>query len=146
MWLRSAAPPRSYLGGEQPDVFRDGWVRMGDLGFLDADGHLHLLDREGEVIKSGGLKVSTVQVEAALHEHPDVVEAAVVGLPHPVMGAVVGAAVRVSAPLTQAQLKGFLAGRLARHERPVRIAFVADFARTPTGKILKPRVRELLQK
>ncbi|MCD0448689.1 acyl--CoA ligase [Actinocorallia sp. API 0066] len=144
VWLRCPAPPRSYLGEDRPDVFRDGWIRMGDLGRVDADGHLHLVDRESDVIKCGGLKVSTVQVEAALHEHPAVVEAAVVGLPHPVMGAVVGAAVRTSEPVTAAELKRFLADRLARHERPARIAFVADFARTTTGKILKPRVRELL--
>ncbi|GAA0942726.1 class I adenylate-forming enzyme family protein [Actinocorallia libanotica] len=144
VWLRCPAPPRSYLGEERSDVFRDGWVRMGDLGRLDDDGHLHLTDRESDVIKCGGLKVSTVQVEAALHEHPAVVEAAVVGLPHPVMGAVVGAAVRTAEPVTAPRLKRFLADRLARHERPVRIAFVDDFPRTTTGKILKPRVRELL--
>jgi acyl-CoA synthetase (AMP-forming)/AMP-acid ligase II len=146
VWLRSSAPPRVYVGDEAGTArtFRDGWIRMGDLGHLDEEGYLHLADREGDVVKSGGLKVSTVQVEAALHEHPDVVEAAVVGLPHPVMGAVVAAAVRTSAPLTQGQLKAFLATRLARHERPVRIAFVDGFARTGTGKIVKSRVRDLL--
>lgn len=147
VWLRSSAPPRVYVGDEAGTARtfgRDGSIRMGDLGHLDDDGYLHLADRESDVVKSGGMKVSTVQVEAALHEHPDVVEAAVVGLPHPVMGAVVAAAVRASAPLTQAQLKAFLATRLARHERPVRIAFVDGFARTTTGKIIKSRVRDLL--
>ena len=146
VWLRSSAPPRVYVGDEAGTArtFRDGWIRMGDLGRLDDDGYLHLTDRESDVVKSGGLKVSTLQVEAALHEHPDVVEAAVVGLPHPVMGAVVAAAVRTSAPLTQGQLKAFLATRLARHERPVRIAFVDGFDRTTTGKIVKSRVRDLL--
>ena len=146
VWLRSSAPPRVYVGDEAGTArtFRDGWIRMGDLGRLDDDGYLHLADRESDVVKSGGLKVSTLQVEAALHEHPDVVEAAVVGLPHPVMGAVVAAAVRTSAPLTQGQLKAFLATRLARHERPVRIAFVDGFDRTTTGKIVKSRVRDLL--
>jgi len=146
VWLRSPAPPRVYVGDDAGSArtFRDGWIRMGDLGHLDDEGYLHLTDRESDVVKSGGLKVSTLQVEAALHEHPDVVEAAVVGLPHPVMGAVVAAAVRTSAPLSQAQLKAFLATRLTRHERPVRIAFVDGFARTTTGKIVKSRVRDLL--
>jgi acyl-coenzyme A synthetase/AMP-(fatty) acid ligase len=147
VWLRSPAPTRVYVGDEAATARtfgRDGWIRMGDVGHLDDEGYLYLADRESDVVKSGGLKVSTLQVEAALHEHPDVVEAAVVGLPHPVMGAVVAAAVRTSAPLTQGQLKAFLATRLARHERPVRIAFVDGFARTTTGKIVKSRVRDLL--
>ena len=74
-------------------VFRDGWVRMGDLGYLDADGYLYLVDRDSDVVKSGAYKVSTLHVEAALHEHPAVADAAVLGLPHPVMGATVAAAV-----------------------------------------------------
>ncbi|HXV92623.1 MAG TPA: class I adenylate-forming enzyme family protein [Pseudonocardia sp.] len=149
VWLRSPAPPRVYVGdheGTAQTFRRDGWIRMGDLGHLDDEGYLYLADRESDVVKSGGLKVSTLQVEAALHEHPAVVEAAVVGVPHAVMGTVVAAAVRTSAEVSQGELKAFLAGRLARHERPVRIAFVDEFDRTTTGKIVKSRVRELLEK
>src|SRR6266545_2464157 len=95
VWLRSPTAPRAYHG--DPDgsaaTFRRGWVRMGDLGHLDEEGYLFLVDRDGDVITSGGLKVSTLQVEAALYEHPAVAEAAVLGVPHPVLGSAVAAAV-----------------------------------------------------
>ncbi|WP_433360232.1 AMP-binding protein [Streptosporangium sp. CA-115845] len=145
VWLRSPAPPRSYVG--DPDgsalVFRDGWVRMGDVGHLDADGYLYLSDRETDVIKSGALKVSTVRIEAVLHEHPAVAEAAVVGVPHPVMGALPAAAVRLAYPVPVDEIRDFLSGRLARHELPTRIVPVEEFPRNDLGKILKSGVREL---
>ncbi|MCC5578783.1 AMP-binding protein [Microtetraspora sp. AC03309] len=145
VWLRSPAPPRSYVGDPESGatVFRDGWVRMGDLGRLDVDGYLYLVDRESDVIKSGALKVSTLRVEAALHEHPMVAEAAVVGVPHPVMGAVPAAAVRLSAPVPTQELRDFLTARLARHELPTRITVVESFTRNDAGKILKSAVRDL---
>ncbi|MGW4640524.1 class I adenylate-forming enzyme family protein [Sphaerisporangium sp. NPDC004334] len=95
VWLRSPTDPRSYDrdGDAAGRVFRDGWVRMGDIGHLDQDGYLYLLDRESDIIKSGAFKISTLRIEAALHEHPAVAEAAVFGVPHPVMGSAVAAAV-----------------------------------------------------
>ncbi|MEN3540497.1 AMP-binding protein [Microbispora sp. ZYX-F-249] len=145
IWLRSPAPPRSYVDDPagSAEVFRDGWVRMGDVGYLDQDGYLFLVDRQSDVIKSGGLKVSTLRIEEALHEHPAVAEAAVVGVPHSVMGSVPAAAVRLRRPVPFGELREFLAGRLARHQMPTRIVVVEDFARGAAGKILKPAVREL---
>ncbi|MER5426794.1 AMP-binding protein [Streptosporangium roseum] len=145
VWLRSPAAPRSYVGDPEGSalVFRDGWVRMGDLGHLDADGYLYLSDRESDVIKSGALKVSTVQIEAALHEHPAVAEAAVVGVPHPVMGAMPAAAVRLAHPVPVEEIRDFLSTRLARHELPTRIVVVDSFPRNDLGKILKSGVRDL---
>ncbi|MBB2744184.1 UNVERIFIED_ORG: acyl-CoA synthetase (AMP-forming)/AMP-acid ligase II [Microbispora rosea subsp. rosea] len=145
IWLRSPAPPRSYVDDPagSAEVFRDGWVRMGDVGYLDQDGYLFLVDRESDVIKSGGLKVSTLRIEEALHEHPAVAEAAVVGVPHPVMGSVPAAAVRLRRPVPSGELRDFLAARLARHQLPTRIVVVEDFTRGAAGKILKSGVREL---
>ncbi|MEU8620493.1 class I adenylate-forming enzyme family protein [Streptomyces sp. NPDC048623] len=147
VWLRSDAPPRHYAGDPAGTaaVFRDGWVRMGDLGRIDEAGYLHLVDRESDVIKSGALKVSTLRIESALLEHPAVAEAATVGLPHPVMGTVPAAVVRADGPLDLDELRDFLAGRLARPERPVRLLTVAEIPRTPTGKPVKPQVRKLLE-
>ncbi|MCK2215699.1 acyl--CoA ligase [Actinomadura sp. ATCC 31491] len=146
VWLRSPAGPRAYYGDRRlsGEVFRDGWVRMGDIGYLDRDGYLHLVDREGDVIKSGAFKVSTLQVEAALHEHPAVAEAAVVGLPHPVLGRVPAAAVVVRQPVTAAGLRTFLLDRLARHELPARLLFVPELPRNHLGKVVKPRLLDLL--
>ncbi|MGW6505654.1 AMP-binding enzyme [Nonomuraea angiospora] len=118
---------------------------MGDLGYLDADGYLYLVDRESDVVKSGAYKVSTVQVEAALHEHPDVAEAAVTGVPHPVLGTVLAAAVvpRSRAPRVT-ELRAFLMTRLAAHELPARVIFVDSLPRNHSGKVVKSGLRDLL--
>ncbi|MGP3918214.1 class I adenylate-forming enzyme family protein [Nonomuraea sp. 10N515B] len=147
IWLRSPATARSYYRDEQANThtFRGGWVRMGDLGYLDEDGYLYLVDRESDVLKSGAYKVSTVQVEAALHEHPDVAEAAVAGVPHPVLGTVPAAAVvpRSRAPLVT-ELRAFLMTRLAPHELPARVIFVDRLPRNHSGKVVKSGLRDLL--
>ncbi|MED7924031.1 class I adenylate-forming enzyme family protein [Nonomuraea sp. LP-02] len=146
IWLRSPAGPRAYYGDHRltGEVFRDGWVRMGDVGHLDRDGYLYLADREDDVIKSGAFKVSTLQVEAALYEHPAVAEAAVVGLPHPVLGRVPAAAVVARRPLSAADLREFLLDRLALHELPGRLLFVGELPRNHLGKVVKPRLLDLL--
>ncbi|GLF92754.1 AMP-binding protein [Streptomyces yaizuensis] len=145
IWLRQPGPPRSYAGDPAAgaDVFRDGWVRMGDLGRLDADGYLHLVDRESDVIKSGALKVSTLRIEDALHEHPDVADAAALGVPHPVMGSVPVAVVVAATGLDLDALRLFLSTRLARAELPVRILLADDLPRNATGKVVKRRLRPL---
>jgi acyl-CoA synthetase (AMP-forming)/AMP-acid ligase II len=143
VWLRSPAAPRVYVSDEDAtrQVFHEGWVRMGDLGYLDEKGYLYLVDRAGDVVKSGAFKVSTLQVEAAVHEHPEVVEAAAFGVPDPVLGSVVAVAVVVSAPVEPKDLRAFLEGRLARHELPARIVVMDALPRNRTGKVVK---RELL--
>ncbi|WP_327169456.1 class I adenylate-forming enzyme family protein [Streptomyces subrutilus] len=146
VWLRQPGPPRGYLGaaGTGARVFRDGWVRMGDVGRLDPDGYLYLVDRESDVIKSGALKVSTLRIEEVLHEHPAVADAAALGLPHPVMGAV-PVAVVVAGPggLDLDELRLFLSARLSRPELPVRILLAGDLPRNPSGKVVKHRLRPL---
>ncbi|MFI6481988.1 AMP-binding protein [Nonomuraea sp. NPDC050663] len=146
VWLRSAAASRAYLGEGASPTFRDGWVRMGDLGRLDADGYLYLVDRESDVVKSGAFKVSTLQVESALHEHPDIAEAAVFGLPHPVLGTVLAAAVvpRRDATLSPTSIRAFLLDRIATHELPARVAVLESLPKNTSGKVLKRRLPELL--
>nr|WP_222723700.1 class I adenylate-forming enzyme family protein [Streptomyces sp. t39] len=147
IWLRSSAPPRSYLGPTASDaeVFQGRWVRMGDIGVLDGDGYLHLLDRERDVVKSGAHKVSTLQVENALHAHPGVADAAAFGVPHPVLGSVVVAAVVPSDDaLDPASLRAFLLDRLAAHELPARFLFRDALPRNEGGKVLKRELHQLL--
>ncbi|AVT28232.1 AMP-dependent synthetase [Plantactinospora sp. BC1] len=145
VWLRAAGTARSYHDDPAATrrVFRDGWTRMGDVGYLDADGYLYLVDRESDVIKSGADKVSTVAVEAALHEHPEIVEAAVFGLPDPVLGTTPVAALVTTRPLRLAEVRGFLASRLAGHEQPSRIVHVDELPRNAGGKVVKQRLRAL---
>ncbi len=150
VWLRTPAAPRAYLGpaGEPAPagdaVFQGRWVRMGDLGLLDEEGYLHLLDRERDVVKSGAYKVSTLQVEDALHAHPQVVDAAAFGIPHPVLGSVVAAVVVVRGELAGPALRTFLLDRLAAHELPARLLFRPSLPRNEGGKILKRELRLLL--
>ncbi|MEU8261974.1 class I adenylate-forming enzyme family protein [Micromonospora sp. NPDC048999] len=149
VWLR-APYPRAYYRDETANraTFRDGWVRMGDVGRIDADGYLYLTDRHQDVIKTGAFKVSTLEVEAALHEHPLVAEAAVVGVPHPVLGSAVAAAV-VPRPqagpvgLTLPVLRGFLADRLADYQLPARLLLLDRLPRNEGGKVLKRQLTNL---
>ncbi|GAB4056047.1 AMP-binding protein [Catellatospora paridis] len=145
VWLRAGDAVRAYHGDPTASaaVFRDGWVRMGDLGYRDADGYLFLVDRESDLVNAGAYRVSTLRVEAALHEHPAVLGAAVLGLPHPVMGATVAAAVELRDPSALAGLRAFLADRLAPYELPTRIVAVAALPRNDGGKVRKGALREL---
>ncbi|MGW5265605.1 class I adenylate-forming enzyme family protein [Microbispora sp. NPDC004025] len=147
VWMRSPTATRSYYGDAEASArsFRDGWVRMGDVGYVDADGYLYLVDRESDVVKTGAFKVSTLQVEAALHEHPLVAEAAVFGLPHPVLGSVLGAAVVPRSPgLVANEVRAFLMDRLAWHELPERVLVVDSLPRNQSGKVIKKELPALL--
>jgi long-chain acyl-CoA synthetase len=142
VWLRSPFP-REYFADPTATsaVFHNGWVAMGDLGYLDPDGYLYLVDRQRDVIKSGAHKVSTLRVEEYLYQHPQVGQAAVFGLPHPVLGSEVAAAVVATGQLEAATLRAFLLRSLASHEVPTRIVLVDQLPRNPAGKVLK---RELI--
>jgi len=144
VWLRTGAHTRGYLHERDGEVFAAGWTRMGDVGRLDADGYLYLEDRESDLVNSGGNRVSTLRVEAALHEHPGVVEAAAAGLPHDMLGSVVGAAVVAAPGLDPAALRGFLRQRLAGHEVPARLLVVDALPRNEAGKVVKAELRALL--
>jgi acyl-CoA synthetase (AMP-forming)/AMP-acid ligase II len=150
VWLR--APFRRHYLDEVPGapggVGRPGWVRMGDLGRIDEQGYLYLVDRPQDVIKSGAVKVSTLQVEAAVHEHPAVAEVAAVAVPHPVLGSVVGVAVvprphTPPADLGLVPLRAFLRGRLADHELPARVVVLDRLPRNDGGKVRKAELSTL---
>jgi long-chain acyl-CoA synthetase len=146
VWIRPPAGSRAYYRNqtESKHVFHDGWVRMGDIGYLDDQGYLYLVDRESDIIKSAAFKVSTIQVEAALYEHPAVAEAAVFGIPHQMLGTAVAAAVVTRSPVTANELREFLSSRLARHELPVRLLFLESLPKNHIGKVLKHELRALL--
>ncbi|GLY24112.1 condensation domain-containing protein [Micromonospora sp. NBRC 101691] len=145
VWLRAETESRTYFGdpAASATVFRDGWVRMGDLGHLDADGYLHLVDREGDTVKTGAFKVSTLHVESVLFDHPDVADAAVVGLPHATLGAMVAAAVVPRRPVPLDALRAHLTDRLAPYERPLRLVLVDALPRNDGGKVVRAALREL---
>ncbi len=131
-------------GSEAADQkFHDGWLRTGDVGTLDPLGYIRLSDRAKDVIKSGGEWISSVDLENALMGHPDVVEAAVVGIPdekwqeRPLATVVV----REGATVTPEQLRAHLAGSFAKWQLPDAWAFIDQVPRTSVGKFDKKLVR-----
>jgi acyl-CoA synthetase (AMP-forming)/AMP-acid ligase II len=134
-----------YVGDAEPDPekFRDGWLRTGDVGTLSADGFLRLTDRAKDVIKSGGEWISSVELENALMAHPAVLEACVVGVADERWGErpLATVVLREGATAGIEELRDFLAGRLAKWQLPERWAFIDAVPKTSVGKFDKKRVR-----
>lgn len=122
----------------------DGWLRSGDLGYVDDDGFLYLVGRKKDLIIRGGHNVYPTDIEAVLLEHPTVQEAAVVGVPHQVLGEDVAAFVvaKPDASLDADELQSFCAERLADYKRPRQVCFVDELPRNATGKVMKHRLVE----
>jgi long-chain acyl-CoA synthetase len=125
-------------------VFVDGdWFRTGDVAYIDAEGYLFIVDRIKDLIIRGGENIGCGAVEAALLLHPQVHEAAVYAVPDERLGEEVAATVHASGTLDADALRAFLAGHLAAFEVPRYITVSPDpLPRTPSGKILKRRIRE----
>lgn len=122
---------------------QDCW-RSGDLGFIDSDGYLHLVDRLKDMIISGGFNVYAVEVEAALAEHPAVLMSAVVGRPHSEWGEAVHAEVvlRDGLNVSEQELVDHVKARLGSYKAPKSFAFVPALPLSPVGKVLRREVRE----
>ncbi|MFE1500387.1 class I adenylate-forming enzyme family protein, partial [Streptomyces albidoflavus] len=163
LWLRGQSLIRGYWRNEAATraAFNDdGWFRTGDLARVDADGRVSIVDRLTDMVIRGGENVYCVEVEAVLQEHPDVVDAAVLGVPHPLWGEEVVAVVRLrpgarprpdARPGTQApgvdteRLREHVGARLAAFKVPARIVVrEEELPRNPTGKVLKRELREAL--
>jgi long-chain acyl-CoA synthetase len=117
----------------------DGWLATGDVGYLDDEGYLFLVDRKHELVIRGGYNVYPREVEEVLYAHPDVLEAAVVGVPHETLGEEVAALIvaRPDAGLTVEGVQRWAQERVAAYKYPRIVVFVDDLPKTPTGKILK---------
>jgi fatty-acyl-CoA synthase len=137
----------SYYKGADPERFEGGWLRTGDVGVIDPKGYLTLTDRAKDVIKSGGEWISSVELETTLIAHPDIVEAAVVGVPderwqeRPLAAVVLREGVPPDAATAEA-LRAWLAERVVKWWLPERWTFVASVPRTGVGKYDKKVVRK----
>ena len=137
-WITAA-----YYGDDTPEKFHDGWLRTGDVGTLDEKGFIQITDRAKDVIKSGGEWISTVELETTLMAHPDVIEAAVIGVPdekwdeRPLACVVL----KAGASTTVDQLRAFLAERVAKWWVPERWAFIDEVPKTSVGKFDKKVLR-----
>ena len=144
--VRGPTVMRGYLNDPVATAraIRDGWLYTGDIGFLDAAGGLHVLDRRDDLVVSGGENVYPAEVEAVLLEHPSVAEAAVAGLPDADLGSrVVAWIVAKPGAATDAQaLSGHCGARLAGYKRPREFRFVGALPRTTEGKLQRRRLTE----
>ena len=141
--------PANVLGyWNKPDAtaeaFRDGWFHTGDVGYLDEDGFLYIVDRMKEIIIRGGENISCIEVEAAIYQHPAIAEAAVFGVPDERLGEVVACALvlKPGAALDAAALREFLAQHLAAFKIPLHVRFSDQpLPRIASGKIFKRQLK-----
>jgi acyl-CoA synthetase (AMP-forming)/AMP-acid ligase II len=120
----------------------DGWLRSGDLGYVDEDGFLYIAGRKKDLIIRGGHNIYPTDVEAVLLEHPAIQEAAVIGVPHDVLGEDVAAFVVAmpDADYDRDDVFAFCAERLADYKRPRQLHRVDELPRNATGKVMKHRL------
>src|SRR5690606_27759872 len=122
------------------------WTTVGDLGYLDEDGYLYLTDRKSFTIISGGVNIYPQEIENVLALHPAVEDVAVIGVPHPEMGEEVKAVVQVSSDATASpdladELIAYVRNRVAHFKVPRSVDFVDELPRTPTGKLVKGKLK-----
>ncbi|MGI9169967.1 MAG: class I adenylate-forming enzyme family protein [Caulobacteraceae bacterium] len=148
LWCRGPQVVKGYWNKPQAtaETFIDGWVRTGDLARLDEEGFCYIVDRAKDMLIRGGENIYCVEVENVLFDHPAVMDAALVGIPHKTLGEEPGAVVTLkpNASASEDELRAFVAERLAAFKVPVRIVFWPDtLPRNANGKILKSELRDL---
>ncbi len=144
--IQSAANMLGYW--RKPDmnaeIMRDGWMWTGDVATWDEDSYIFIVDRAKDMVISGGENIYSTQVEAAIHKHPGVLEAAVIGVPDEQWGEAVKAVVvmKPGASATEQEIIDTAKAQLASYQKPRSVDFVASLPKAPTGKILKRELRE----
>jgi long-chain acyl-CoA synthetase len=160
--LRAPSLMAGYLPAEETAAsFADGWYRTGDVGYVEPDGWVHLTDRSKEMIKIRGFQVAPAEVEGVLLGHPAIRDCAVFGVPDPVNGESIIAAVALdpkaspiagpgdpaapavsSAPIAPADLATYVGDRLASYKKPAQVIVVDQIPRLPSGKALRRVLKE----
>ncbi|TMJ50546.1 MAG: dicarboxylate--CoA ligase PimA [Alphaproteobacteria bacterium] len=129
---------------ETAEAFVGDRFLTGDIGYMDEDGYFYLVDRKKDMIISGGFNVYPQMIEQAIYTHPAVQEVIVIGVPDEYRGEAAKAFVKLRAdakPFTLDELRGFLAGKLGKHELPAALEFVDELPRTPVGKLSRHELR-----
>lgn len=144
--VRGAAVMQGYWKRPEitAEVLRGGWMHTGDIGAFDAEGFVYILDRKKDMIKSGGENVYSPEVESMLMSHPAVLEAAVIGVPHPKWGETIRAviALRPGMNLTEGELVSWSRERLTHFKCPTSAVFLDTLPKGGTGKVQKTVLRE----
>jgi long-chain acyl-CoA synthetase len=129
------------------DAYRSGWFHSGDLGYLDGDGYLYVVDRKQDLIITGGQNIYPAEVEEEIYTHPKVALAAVIGVPDKVKGEVARAYIvlKKGETATEKEIIDYVRGRIAKFKAPRSVEFVDSLPQGPTGKILKRELRAMLK-
>jgi long-chain acyl-CoA synthetase len=149
LWVKGPNVVRGYWNnpGATAETFVDGWLRTSDIARLDEEGFCYILDRTKDMLIRGGENIYCIEVENALYEHPSVIDAAVIAIPHHTLGEEPGAVVTLKqgTRASEDELRGFVAERIAAFKVPVRIVVAPDMLpRNANGKILKSELKRLL--
>jgi acyl-CoA synthetase (AMP-forming)/AMP-acid ligase II len=125
--------------------FKDGWFYTGDLGYFDEEGYLFVAGRKKDMVKSGGISIYPLEIEGVLYQHPDVLEAAVIGVPDPHWGEALKAVIvrKNAGKVTSDELTQFCKERLSSYKVPKSVDFVDSLPHTEVGKVNKVKVREM---
>jgi long-chain acyl-CoA synthetase len=148
LWCKGPQVVKEYWNKPEAtaQTFVDGWVKTGDLARLDEEGFVYLIDRAKDMLIRGGENIYCIEVENVLYEHPAVMDAALVGIPHKTLGEEPGAVVTLKpgAHATEEELRAFVADRLAAFKVPVRVIFWHEtLPRNANGKILKNELKKV---
>ena len=149
LWIKGPNVVRGYWNKPEATAasFTKGWLHTGDIARIDDEGFIFIVDRAKDMIIRGGENVYSSEVEAALFEHPDVADCAVIGVPHAVLGEEVGAVIvlRPGRTIEAEELMRHVATRLAKFSVPTKIFFRSEpLPRNPAGKVLKRQLRDEL--
>jgi long-chain acyl-CoA synthetase len=143
--IRGVNTPKGYFRNPEAtaEAFAGGWFHTGDLGYRDEDGFIFIVDRKKDLIIRGGYNVYPREVEEVLYTHPSVAEAAVVGVPHPLLGEDIKAFVelKAGATATEDEIIAFVKERLAAYKYPRSVEFRQDLPKGATSKILKESLK-----
>jgi 4-coumarate--CoA ligase len=147
VWIRGPQVMKGYFGNPEATaatIDPDGWLHTGDIGYVDADGHLYVVDRLKELIKYKGFQVPPAELEAVLLTHEAVADAAVVGRPDEEAGEVpVGFVVlKPGRRVAPADLQAHVAGRVAHYKRLADVVVLDEIPKSASGKILRRMLRE----
>jgi acyl-CoA synthetase (AMP-forming)/AMP-acid ligase II len=134
------------VGIRTAETFVDGWLHTGDLGEIDAEGYLHLKGRKKDMIKSGGISIYPLEIESVIYSHPDVLEAAVIGVPNVEWGEAAKAVVvlKTGSLMKAEDLMAFCKARLAAYKVPKSVDFRDSLPHTEVGKVNKVKLKEII--
>ena len=149
IWIKGPQVIKGYWNNPEATAktITDGWLHTGDLGYLDDENFLFVVDRAKDMLLRGGENIYCIEVESALYDHPAVIDAAVVGIPHPILGEEVGALVQIRRGInvSEKELQDHVAALIAAFKVPIRIdQHPEPLPRNANGKIMKPAVKEIM--